>query len=223
MKTPHDLGGREGFGAVPRETDETQVFAQPWHARALALTVAAGSIGAWNIDASRHSRECLGEDYTDYSYYERWLGGLARLLVERGIATPDEIAKGKMIDALPSDATWRPLEAARAKQALRAGGPSLRDSNEAPRFAIGQKVKTRALADGGPMQVGHTRLPAYAAERTGSILLDHGAHVLPDSNAHFKGEAPEPLYCVSFSAREEQASPADEIRLDLWQSYLVPA
>ena len=53
-----------------------------------------------------------------------------------------------------------------------------------------------------------------------------GSHVLPDSNAHGLGEAPEPLYAVVFPASELWAHPEhprDEVVLDLWQSYLEPA
>lgn len=222
VNAPHDLGGRTGFGAVPRRDDGQAVFAEDWHARALALTVAAGGIGAWNIDASRHSRERLGDDYDRYSYYERWLGGLAKLLVERGLASREEIAAGRMSAPL-TDGKWKPLEAERTKQVLRSGGPSLRATHERPLFAVGQKVRTRGLPEGTPEHVGHTRLPAYAAGCAGRIVMDHGAHVLPDSNAHFRGEAPEQLYCVSFGAADlwSDANPRDEVRLDLWQSYLI--
>ena len=60
----------------------------------------------------------------------------------------------------------------------------------------------------------------------GEVLLLHGAHVLPDSNAHFRGESPQHLYAVRFSARElwgPEAAPKDSVTLDLWESYLEPA
>ena len=61
--------------------------------------------------------------------------------------------------------------------------------------------------------------------KSGIITACHGGHILPDSHAHFKGEAPEPLYTVSFLASDlfAAANSRDEIRLDLWQSYLEPA
>ena len=87
MTRIHDMGGRFGDGPVPREADESKVFSTDWHARALALTVAAGALGKWNIDASRHGRERLPPaDYAQYSYYEKWIAGLAKMLVEHGIA-----------------------------------------------------------------------------------------------------------------------------------------
>ena len=73
---------------------------------------------------------------------------------------------------------------------------------------------------------GHTRLPTYAAGRIGTVVLLHGAHVFPDSNAHFHGEAPQHLYTVSFAAGDlwqHAESPHDEVRLDLWEDYLEPA
>ena len=73
---------------------------------------------------------------------------------------------------------------------------------------------------------GHTRLPAYATGATGEVLRVHGYHVLPDSNAHDLGEAPEPLYAVRFAASQLWATPEhpnDEVILDLWESYLEPA
>ena len=73
---------------------------------------------------------------------------------------------------------------------------------------------------------GHTRLPRYARGRIGIIDRVQGSHVLPDSNAHFRGENPQHLYSVRFSARElwgEQAAPRDAVYIDLWESYLDPA
>ena len=46
---------------------------------------------------------------------------------------------------------------------------------------------------------------------------------IPDSNAHFRGENPQHLYSVRFSARElwgEAASARDAIYIDLWEDYL---
>jgi nitrile hydratase len=90
-----------------------------------------------------------------------------------------------------------------------------------PRFKAGDAVRARDLNPHG-----HTRLPRYAKGRAGEVVRLHGAHVLPDSNAHFRGEAPEPLYTVRFSARElwgEAANPRDNVCLEMWERYLEPA
>ena len=79
MSRVHDMGGRFGDGAVA--PGEDAVFAAPWHGRALALTLAAGALGHWTIDASRHARESLSpRDYARFSYYEKWLAALADML-----------------------------------------------------------------------------------------------------------------------------------------------
>ena len=227
MTRIHDMGGRFGDGPVPREADESKVFSTDWHARALALTVAAGTLGKWNIDASRHGRERLPPaDYAQYSYYEKWIAGLAKMLVEHGIASPAEIAAGRSLADAPDELTARCLAAARVVPVMKSGGPSARDSDAAASFAIGARVRVRPIAGNETVDGGHTRLPAYVAGRNGTVVLHHGAHVFPDSNAHFYGEAPQHLYTVAFAAGDlwqHAESPDDEMRLDLWESYLVPA
>ena len=71
MSRVHDMGGRFGEGPVVPDADDV-VFYTDWHARALAVTLAAGSLGKWNIDVSRHARESLSpKDYMAFSYYEK--------------------------------------------------------------------------------------------------------------------------------------------------------
>ena len=72
MSRLHDMGGRFGYGRVVPEPADGPVFAEEWHARALAITLAAASLGLWTLDASRHSRERLSpSDYAVFSYYEK--------------------------------------------------------------------------------------------------------------------------------------------------------
>ncbi|MEQ6247424.1 nitrile hydratase subunit beta [Sulfitobacter sp. HNIBRBA3233] len=225
MSRVHDMGGRFGDGAVRPEGEGDPVFHEDWHARALALTLAAGSLGKWNIDVSRHARECLApKDYTAFGYYEKWLGGLADLLVNTGVLTREELA-GADAGAI-SDLAERKLTSDQVAGVLAKGGPADRDSAVAPAFAAGDAVQTRARAGNVMVAGGHTRLPAYAAAARGRILRYHGTHVLPDSSAHGLGDAPEPLYAVVFAASElwlHPEHPGDEVVLDLWQSYLEPA
>ena len=224
MSRVHDMGGRFGDGAVIPEAEDV-IFHADWHPRALALTLAAGSLGKWNIDVSRHARECLApKDYTAFSYYEKWMGGLAALLVDTGVLTPDELA-GKT-DGEISDLAVKKLTADQVAGVLARGGPADRESAVPPNFAVGDSVITRRIAENILVNGGHTRLPSYAAGARGRVLMYHGTHVLPDSNAHGLGEAPEPLYAVVFPAAElwqHPEHPRDEVVLDLWQSYLAPA
>ncbi len=223
MTRPHDMGGRFGDGPVHPEPEDER-FHEDWHKRALAITLACGSLGQWNIDVSRHARECLDPvDYAGFSYYEKWMGGLVDMLVDRGLIAEEELAALRADGPSPHSGKRLPADA--VAKVLSAGGPSARDSDIAPTFAAGDKVTTRKA---GNLLVpgGHTRMPRYAECATGRIVMCHGAHVLPDSNAHRLGEAPEPLYAVAFAASElwlHPEHPKDEVVLDLWQSYLQPA
>lgn len=93
MTRVHDMGGRFGDGAVMPEPQGVPRFAADWHPRALAITVAAGALGQWNIDMSRRAREGLSpKDYARFSYYEKWIAALADLLVEKDLVSAEELA-----------------------------------------------------------------------------------------------------------------------------------
>ena len=225
MTRIHDIGGRFGDGAVHPEQQGTPILAHDWQKRTLAMTLACGSLGLWNIDASRHARESLTpKDYTRFSYFERWIAALADLLERVGAATRDEFA-GKAVNPAPPGLAAKVLAHEMVGKTLAAGNPTVRSGGSVRYFAIGQVVRTRRPAGNRLVPGGHTRLPNYAAGALGRILLIHGSHVLPDSNAHWLGEAPEPLYSVAFPASElwcESEHSGDEVILDLWHSYLDP-
>lgn len=225
MTRVHDMGGRFGDGPVVPEPQGIVPFAADWHESALALTVAAGALGKWNIDMSRYTREALSpKDYARFSYYEKWVAALADLLVETGLVDVEEMKAGQA--QVPVGSGDVVVTAQRMATALAKGAPAMRDSDVAQCFDVGQKVRTMRPAANRLVDGGHTRLPSYAAGAQGRILRCHGAHVLPDSNAHGLGEAPEPLYAVAFAAGELWAAPEnpdDEVILDLWQSYMARA
>lgn len=224
MSRVHDMGGRFGDGPVDPTDRDYPPRAEDWQKRALAVTLAGGALGAFSIDMSRRARESVApKDYARFSYYEKWMAGLTDVLVETGVLTEaDLVAAGGA--AQPLDP--RALTAGAVPGLLARGGPADRPSDVTPRFAVGDAVITARPAANRLVDGGHTRLPAYAAGARGRVVICHGAHVLPDSNAHGLGEAPEPLYAVAFPASELWAAPEhprDEVILDLWQSYLEPA
>ncbi len=218
MNGPQDLGGRHGFGPVIPE-DETTRFHADWEKRVLGVTLAAGALGHWNIDASRHARESLPPaTYYGSSYYAIWLLALEDLLVRTGEVTRSELSTGRV--AQPGLRTERRLSADAVSKVLAAGGPSERPGPEAA-FAVGDQVRTR-----NHQPAGHTRLPSYARDRLGTVTAIHGAHVYPDSNARFEGENPCPLYTVTFTASElygDDADPTLTVSIDAWEPYLEHA
>lgn len=91
MNGAHDLGGMHGLGPIVREENEP-VFHEDWERRAFALTLAMGAWGKWNIDMSRFAREQMPPaEYLATSYYEHWLFGLEKLLVDQGFLRGEEI------------------------------------------------------------------------------------------------------------------------------------
>jgi nitrile hydratase beta subunit len=213
-----DLGGMMGFGPVVPEPEDERFHAD-WERRALALTLAMGAAGRWNIDAGRHARESLPPgEYLTSSYYAIWVKALERLLVAAGLVQAEELAQRR---ALGPGGAVRVLAAARVPAVLAAGSPYDRPVTGAPRFAAGATVRTRNIHP-----TGHTRLPRYARGRTGVVQRVHGAHVLPDANAHGAGEQPQWLYTVRFDGRELWGEAADEdlaVTIDAWEGYLDPA
>jgi nitrile hydratase len=220
----HDLGGMHGFGPVERERDEP-VFHASWEAAVLAMQRAATVRGLYNIDEFRHSIERMAPaGYLRATYYEKWLDGITRLCVEKGLVTADELRERLEFFAAQPDAP--------AQAAIRAPLPPtlpfdpdarrgfVRETGARPRFAPGDPVVTRHAHPAG-----HTRLPRYARGKPGVVHLVHGIHVFPDANAHGQGEAAQPLYSVRFAARElwgESAEPNTAVHLDLWEDYLLP-
>src|SRR5438876_733996 len=73
-------------------------FHAEWERRAFALTLAMSMPGGWNIDMSRFAREDRPPaEYRSKSYYQIWLAGLERLMLERKLVAEDEIAAGKSL------------------------------------------------------------------------------------------------------------------------------
>ena len=219
MNGPHDMGGMQCFGPVSPEPDEP-VFHADWEKKALAITVAMGFTGSWNIDSSRHARESLpAAQYLSASYYEIWLAGLEKLMLERQLVSSEELDSGQMCTA-PKEIKQR-LEPGKVAEALAGGSPVDRTPTADPKFAVGNMVRTLKINPPG-----HTRLPRYARNAIGVVDHLQGFHVYPDSNAHGLGEDPHWLYSVRFSAQElfgESADPRHEVLIDCWEPYLVNA
>jgi nitrile hydratase len=219
MKGIHDMGGMQDMGPIEYEKNEP-VFHARWESRVFAMFIAAGAWGRWNLDAFRHTREVLPpDDYLRVSYYEQWLSGLLDLLVRRGLVTPAEIASGVPAPGGPEASP--PLTADKIPAALPNRIHAHRDVKVCPRFQVGQRVRARNMHP-----TGHTRLPRYARGKVGTVYLDHGVYVFPDTNAHFLPEKPQHVYSVRFAARElwgEQAAAKDSVYVDLWDDYLEPA
>jgi hypothetical protein len=115
----------------------------------------------------------------------------------------------------------RVLKAADVPAALAKGGPCDRPVAAPARFKAGERVRAKNFNPEG-----HTRLPRYARAKLGVVGAVREGFVLPDTNAHGRGENPEWVYTVVFDAAEiwgEGADPTLSVSIDAWESYLEPA
>ena len=214
MNGVHDLGGMDGFGPVDR-TDDGH-FPEPWERKVFALTLAAGMLGKWNLDQSRFAREQMEPGhYLASSYYEHWLHGLETLLVQQGLVSRGEIETGVAEPSQP----LKPVAAEQVASILERGGPTLMSANAAPKYSIGDVVRTRNLHPRG-----HIRLPRYIRGRQGTIERCHGAHVFPDVHAGSGVKQAEILYTVAFDSQElwgkERGGSEDTVRVDVFEPYI---
>jgi nitrile hydratase beta subunit len=219
MDGGQDMGGVPWIDPVRPEPNEPTFHAE-WERRAFALTLAMAMPGGWNIDMSRFARENRPpRDYLGMSYYQIWLAGLERLMLERNLVSPDEIEAGKPLH--PAKPVAKKLTPEGVAGMLHRGGPTEREAARPAYFASGDRVRARTI---NPPS--HTRLPRYVRGHVGVIERVLGCHVYPDSNARGAGENPQWLYTVTFGGRElwgESGDPDLKVSVDAWEPYLEPA
>ncbi|HEY2187290.1 MAG TPA: nitrile hydratase subunit beta [Caldimonas sp.] len=200
----HDLGGRQGFGAV-RHSPTATAFHDDWEKRVNALHSLAVKAGIFNMDEYRHAIERMEpRHYLSASYYERSLTGLATLLVEKGLVSRDELERR-------ADGAF-PLSSASAPGRSNAAGGA--------HFRVGDRVVVRN--DHVP---GHVRMPAYIRGKRGVVVGESPPYPFPDAAAHGVAAADEPTYDVRFAAAELWPNSADAafVHVGVFQSYLAPA
>jgi nitrile hydratase subunit beta len=219
MDGAQDMGGVPWIDPVRPEPNEPPFHAE-WERRAFALTLAMAMPGGWNIDMSRFAREDRPrEDYLSKSYFEIWLAGLERLMLERNLVSSDEIEAGKPLH--PAKPVAKTLTREGVAGMLHRGGPTEREAARPAYFAPGDRVRARTI---NPPT--HTRLPRYVRGHAGVVERVLGCHVYPDSNARGAGENPQWLYTVTFDGRElwgDGGDPGLKVSVDAWEPYLEPA
>src|SRR5207248_4427603 len=134
----HDLGGMHGFGRINAEPEaEEPVFHAAWEGRVFGLVRTIGALGLWTADGARLARERQHPvAYLRHSYYENWLAGLEKLLVETGLVTGEELHAGH--PAAPVDDTLRQrvLRPEAVPALLARGNPATLPAADPPRFQV---------------------------------------------------------------------------------------
>lgn len=218
MNGVHDMGGMHGFGKVEPEPNEPPFHAD-WEERVLAMQRAMRFTDAWNIDMSRDALERIPPKlYLASSYYERWILGMQRSALEKGLIDADEIAAGHALRP------GKPVVRVMTKNdigAIARRGSFSRPAPQPARFKAGDRVRTKNI---NPPT--HTRLPRYARNREGVIEAVRGCHVFPDSVTTGGGENPQWLYTVVFNGRQLWGAGADptlRVSVEAFEPYLEPA
>lgn len=221
----HDLGGKQGFGAVVPDAENVSL-PEHWQGFVFALVnvLMRGGVAA-NIDHFRHAVERIDPvAYLSDGYYGRWLGAAETLLVEAGVLGQADIdlrvseRSGEQSPAcaarprpLPDKFPARDSEAEPATTAQR-------EVDRVARFVVGDRVTTVSNTSSG-----HTRLPGYARGSVGEVVRVHNAWVFPDTNAHTGNEAPQYLYTVRFDGEALYGKDCESglfVNLDLFEPYL---
>jgi nitrile hydratase beta subunit len=217
VKGGHDLGGQLEMGPInPEPESQEPVFHADWERRVFALTLATGMLGKWNIDESRHARERQDPlAYVQNSYYENWLEGLEKLLVEKGLVSIEELGLTANTPGQTTESLMAPNPQI-AQKILSFGAHSTIKTDNEPLFGNGDSVLVRAS-----QTAGHTRVPKYAQGVIGTVVAKLGCHSFPDSNALGVHEG-KFLYRVAFSGVDlwDHSSTQTEVLIDLWEPYL---
>ena len=142
MDGVHDMGGMDGFGKIEVEKNEP-VFHAEWEGRVLAMQRAMSYAGAWRIDHSRFAKEQLPPiTYLSASYYQRWVLGMEKNIIERDFATAQELKAGHATTA--GKMLRRKLTVSVLQDAL--ARPSYFRQQQAPAlFKPGDRVRTRNI------------------------------------------------------------------------------
>jgi nitrile hydratase subunit beta len=212
----HDMGGMHGFGTVPSIDPDEPVFVERWEAKTFALALLANRVAGANLHAFRHAIERVPPQEYLAGYYERWLGSAENLLLDSGILAEGAIdARARKLRG--EDVEEPAVPEPNKPQMPSGGGGNLRQVDDPPAFAVGQRVRTRTDSPAT-----HTRLPRYARGRIGTVTAVQPAQVLPDTAAHFVAENPQHTYQVTFASGDLWGDEAErfDLTLDLYQSYL---
>ena len=213
MDGVHDMGGMDGFGKIEVEKNE-RVFHAAWEGRVIAMQLAMLYARAWRVDHLRFAQEQLPPlTYLSASYYQRWLLGTEKNIIERGLATAEELkaghatTAGKMLGRKLTVSVFQPTR------------PSYFRQQQAPaRFKPGDRVRARNIH---PKT--HTRLPRYARGKLGVVERCQGCHVYPDSVVVDQGDNPQWLYTVVFTGNElwgPDADPTLQVSIEAFEPYL---
>jgi hypothetical protein len=194
----HDLGGKQGFGRIEYPTPSHN---ETWEPLVRALNAYALRAGHYNIDEFRHAIERMApRHYLSAPYFERHLTAVATLLVEKGVASKEELEE-LVSGQFPLSGPIGPGRLPSSPQS----------------FRIGETVRVK-----NEYVPGHVRMPAYIRGKVGTVVRISPPYHYPDAAGHGMKAPMEPTYDVRFRSRDLWPVSCDDAlnHVGVFQSYL---
>jgi hypothetical protein len=89
LRLPNDIGGLPADRVVPLDPE-----LEPWEKRCHALADVLDFHKIINTEEKRRGVEALGSEMIGkLSYYERWIVVFANILFQKGVLTPEDLAR----------------------------------------------------------------------------------------------------------------------------------
>ncbi|MET0704048.1 MAG: SH3-like domain-containing protein [Mycobacterium sp.] len=223
---PHDLGGMEGLGSIPIESNE-EAQQESWGRRTISATLAAVVPGMLSPPTHRAIMQAVHPvAYMSMSHYELWLYALEQQAVASGVLTQDEI-ETRVATVLANPSTPMPQDRnpviiAGVRDLLSQGAPLGPETLEKPpRFVPGDLVRTKRIP-ARQDELSHTRLPGYAQQRVGVVAEVRRPMVLEDVVVAAGEVQFEHVYALRLQARDiwPDADRGNSVIIDVWESYL---
>ncbi len=210
MSSLHDLGGMQGFGEVWTVPEGT-AFHSGAERRIFRVMMALMATGWCDADGFRAAVERLPvRVYARECFPANYLAGMEKQLEERGLLKP-----GDLDDWMRGE---KPVGRPHVPPSI------MPDGSAAPapaRFRVGDVVRISSTN-----RLGHNRLPNYLRGQAGTITAERGLSNFPDALAARIGRRPQPVYTVTFRARDlwgEQVTPDDSVSAEVFQDYIEAA
>jgi nitrile hydratase len=220
VDTIADMGGMQAFGSVKLNDPFDPPFDEEWQRRAFAMALLSMRVSGTNLDTFRWALERQHPlDYLLDGYYGRWLNCAINMLTDSAIIAPGAV-EARVRKMQGEDVEEPPIPEPQKPDYKPTAAGSIRQIDDPPKFKVGDRV--RAKLEHPPT---HTRLARYVRGRSGTVRALHPAQVLPDTNAHFKGENAQHVYNVVFDSHELWGPDAEDfaVYFDLYESYIEEA
>jgi nitrile hydratase len=164
------------------------------------------------------------EDYLSLSYYQRWLKALEKGLLAKGFLSIEELDAKTAELAKDPDAIVPRWEDPPFRETIQGILYSRNDPHKdvgiTPKLEAGDAVTVRYIKP-----IGHSRLPDYLKNKTGTVMQYWGVHHFYDTQPPGEEAPSQPIYNVRFSSDAlwgPDAESNSEVYVDMWEGYLAP-